>query len=193
VGVYYNRIYSNRAVADYSTANKGQIYLMHATGGCATCETMENIYVYNNTIYNNDDANSPTGERGGIIVEVGDDGDLLINNVLIKNNILDQNFTSDSDKGFELQVLDAGAGDITGLVLDYNDYYRSANTDYFIHYEGTDYAIAAFATYQSAKSQDTNSITSNPLVAADGSIPNSSPAKDSGIPVFTYAKWLRLG
>jgi hypothetical protein len=71
----------------------------------------------------------------------------------------------------------------TTSTLEFNNncYYRAAGT--MIFWKGTNYTLAQFTTYQSDTSQDTNSITSDPLFrsATDYRLQSSSPCIDSGI------------
>jgi len=108
--------------------------------------------IYNNVIYNN-------GYHGLYIDDRNDH--------IVKNNIFSGNTQQDIK-------VDAG---LTGVTFDNNCYYRASGN--IIHWQGTDYSIAQFATYQSASSQDVNSLAQDPLMTDPG---NGDFALQAGSP-----------
>ena len=96
--------------------------------------------------------------------------------VTAKNNIFDSTVS-----GICL-VVTAGAA-ASDLHLDYNCYYRP--TGVMITYDGTNYGLADFATYQAAKSQDADSIATEPLLtsATDFHLLSTSPCINAGVNV----------
>ena len=149
--IRYNKIHDNVwAGICLFYADSNQVYYNILYGNNTNSDTdmgqlnikdADNNEIYNNTIYN--------GGTYGIRLEGSGANDCSSN--LIKNNISQGNTSQD------LYVL----GTHTGLVLDYNCYYRTSGN--IIYYDDTNYTVATFSTYQTAKSQDANSITQDPL------------------------------
>ena len=97
--------------------------------------------IYNNTVYN-------TG--------ADDNGIHIINtntNCLVKNNIV---VVGAAD------AFSVAANSAAGTTSDNNCFRNTSGT--LVSWDGDTYALAQFATYQAAKSQDANSFTSDPLV-----------------------------
>lgn len=179
VTISYNLIYDNvgngwifRGIGVTQTTGQDQ---MHPGDG-----TISNIYILNNTIVGNDDADPGTNCSGIFISNSGVGKDIV--NCVVKNNISAYNFESSGVLGSNLRVNGAGMLDVT---LDYNLYWAVINSDNLINHTNDTYSLAQFATYQSEKSQDANSIAENPLVVDLGGndyhLTSNSPAKETGV------------
>lgn len=136
-----------------------------------TTGKVENATISNNTCFNNDTNNSYSGELFISYVE----------NSSIENNIF---YTNNDDK-----VLMVSTEPNPTLALNYNLYFSpSGSNDMVIEINNTEYN--EFSTYQTATSQDSNSVFVNPLFVnedlsnLDLHITASSPAIDSGNPAF---------
>ena len=162
----------------------GGIDVRQSTGGCATCTDLENINVYNNTIVDNDTTDA-SYYHTGLFFYCASDASFSVDGVHFKNNVVKDNYNS-STKGYELFVSYNTTPTVTDLVFDYNDYYRTSNTASFIRWRGTVYSMAQFATYQSASSQDTHSITTNPLLTSDYHLLHGSPCINAGTTISGF-------
>jgi hypothetical protein len=189
IQIYMNRCTGNTLNADQQYTN-GMIEIEQAIGGCGACLTLDTVNVYNNTISNNDDANSPTGNEAGVALVCADVAGHTFQNVNVKNNIVNENLESAGAYGWELYVSFGSNPTISNVTLANNDYYRDGNTDYFIYYDGNSYTYAQFSTpttgYQDAESQDANSIDDDPLFVSettDYHLQSGSPAKNTGVDV----------
>jgi hypothetical protein len=76
------------------------------------------------------------------------------------------------------------AGSAAGTTVDHNVFINTSGN--IVTYNGTNYALADFATYQAASGQDVHSTVSDPLFTTNGSnfmLQSGSPAIDGGIDV----------
>lgn len=132
---------------------------------------VETTTLSNNSCFNNDTANSYSGEMLITYVE----------NSIIENNVF---YTNNSEK-----VLYTSSTANPTLSLNYNVFYSpSGVNDIVIEINGTEYN--EFSSYQTGESQDANSLFANPLFVSTA-IPNPnlhlqsmSPAVDAGNPSF---------
>jgi parallel beta-helix repeat protein len=195
IDIYYNMIYQNVA-SKASTWYRSGILLNMSSGGPPSITGMDNIKIYNNLIAYNDDISGYTdkGDRAGITL--GTHGSFDLTNILCKNNIVYNNYTSAGTYGHELLTF-KGTGTLD-VTLNYNLYWRTSNTANFIEYDGTTYTTSQFATYQTAKSQDANSLASAPLFEngtglystdTDFRPLQTSPAIDAGTNVSLYTDY----
>jgi|GEM_PF-4125578 len=175
--VAYNLVYNSIFYEDQPSL-AGVLKLGNSTGGCTECTTATNIYFVNNTIYGID-AEDSTHSRGAIVIACADDGELACDHIYVENNIVYADMPSDTSGCWELMVYDPG-NRITDLYSDYNDWYRSQNTNNFIWFKGNAYSMSEFASYQSTENQDTHSFTSNPLLTSTYHLSRNSPCIDAG-------------
>jgi parallel beta-helix repeat protein len=193
VKVVGNKIYGNRAIADYKDSeNKSVISINQASGGCATCKEMDDIIIAHNTIADNDDLNSPTYTRNDLCLLVVNDAAHSLTNITIKNNIFYKNSESTGTIGYAFLTDLSGAATISGIDIDYNSWFRSSNNRIW-NYNGTGYSLSQIGDYRTASSQEAHSINTDPLLQTDLRLSNNSPAKDTGTPVFTYAEMVEMG
>jgi len=167
IQVYNNLIWKNIATVT-GQYWKGGIVIDESTGGPTDHKWIDNIKIYNNTITQNDDTSGDTtSAKGGIILHVTTSGPPYhyLENIDVKNNVVFQNYTSATTYGTELYV---STGTLTNVTLNYNCYWRTTNTANFISYGGSVYTTAQFSAYQAAKSQDANSLATDPLLANGG-------------------------
>jgi hypothetical protein len=157
-----------------------------SAGGPAAADSVDNIYIYYNTIYGNDDTSGDTahGDMAGITLHAS--GSYNLEGIIVKNNIVQDNYNTAGSIGHELYGV-KGTGSFVNVSLDYNNYYGTANTNYFIKWLGTTYTIAQWATYKSASSEDANSIITDPTLvnpggttAVDYKLQSSSPCINTG-------------
>jgi hypothetical protein len=186
VDIYANLCYGAQLNADMIYRG-GMIEIGQSTGGCGACNDLNTINIYNNTISNNDDSNSPAVPVGGIVFYCASAEGFTFRNINVKNNIINENMESAGANGWELYVTFGASCTASNIDLDYNDYYRDGNTNYFIYYDGNPYTYAQFDAYVSTESQDANSIDDDPLFkdAAndDYTIAENSPAYEQGVDV----------
>jgi hypothetical protein len=135
------------------------------SAGLVVNSNQDTVNIYNNTFANNDQ----TQTYAEIIVLNSS------TSVTVKNTIM---YNSNGKKAF-----DVGSGNT--VTSDYNFFYN--NTGTMISHTGDPYTQAQFSTYQSAKSQDANSYSADPLfanVSADNyNLQSSSTASDVGTDV----------
>jgi len=97
-------------------------------------------------------------------------------NFIAKNNIFR---STNDDSGYTLYV---ATGSTTDVILDYNDFYREL-ADYLFYWSGTTYST--LSNYQTASSQDSHSIASDPLfrnaAGGDFRLKWGSPCINAGI------------
>ena len=173
--IRFNKIYNNDNYGLTSQSSDGGLYHHNLIYG-NTLDAMrlsydlvddsdhsvpaENDSVYNNVIYTN---------AGGIFVNNYSTGHVIKNNIVYRY----------ANANFLIGV--AANGNAT---IDYNCYYGSDLTDAF-QYHGTDYST--LADWQTASSQDANSISSDPLFADaasnDFTLQSGSPAINAGVSV----------
>jgi len=153
VTAHHNYIYDN---------NRGAVNLINA-GGLVVNNNVSNIYVTQNTLYNNGD---PVGQRGGVAFG---QTNAVCDNIKFINNII-----STSTNPWDLYV-----NHCTNYTFNYNDYYNSRALS--VNYLGSTIAWAAYLT---ASSQDSDTIAEDPLFsntsADDYSLQISSPVIDNG-------------
>lgn len=123
-----------------------------------------NVYIYNNTIAENDDTSKGTPRQ----VEV----DIDVNALEFKNNIV---MSSTTDAGYYLMYFVAQSS----LSSDYNQYYGGDSSNPF-YYD----ANKTFTTWKTAISDDANSAEADPLftdyASDDFTLQSGSPAIDQG-------------
>ncbi len=131
----------------------------------------EQIYIYNNTLYNNDTENDYNGEMYLDYTE----------NTVIENNIF---YATNTEK-----VIFISNASNPGLHLDYNLYYSpSGGQDLVIEINGNEYN--EFSTYRNATGLDTHSAFADPMFVSVSSaspdlhILSVSPAVDTGNPNY---------
>jgi len=135
-------------------------------------ENLDEIYVYNNTFYGIN-PNLTTGES---LLYIG-----LGNGYVIKNNIFYNNVNSAINAVYSCMYISSTVGTITS---DYNLFYKSDPTGRFIHWKGTNYTMAQWATYKTASSQDAYSpAPADPLFysSTDYRLQLASPALHTGV------------
>lgn len=129
--------------------------------------TASGHYIYNNTLYQNDQG---TADAGEISTFTGDG--LAASSDTIENNIL----VGSAGK----HILQIQAGNTVGHMINHNDYYGGSATPF--GWGGTDYN---FANYEATSSQDSGSTNSNPLFVSTSTnnftLTSSSPAIDAGV------------
>jgi hypothetical protein len=135
--------------------------------------TMENINIFHNDFIvkdnwskNQRDNNNPSS--GGTALKFWSSFNATISNYNIKNNIV-----YGADKYFLEKLTSLETGIIN---IDYNDYYGSAT----FSWGGVDYNLN---DYQTATSQDSHSISSDPLLTADYHLKSGSPCINAGVEV----------
>jgi hypothetical protein len=179
ITVTYN-IIRDMAVSVDNTVGAYGIQVAQSTGGVAPY-TIDTVYIAHNVIKNNDDATNPNnGRRIGLYIRCSNSTGYSITDLIVENNIIYNNFTSCGSYGKTMRLSDPGLGAYPNLDINYNSYFQDANTSYFIDYLGTVYTTAQFSTYQTASSQDANSITDDPLLKSDGKILATSPCVNKG-------------
>jgi len=187
INVYNNILVNNRAIADFAESkNIAPITVQQLTGGCETCTELDDIFIYNNTVANNDDTNSPTYRRGDVLIAVANAA-YTLSDIKIKNNIFYKNCANCGDVGYALNTDFGAAATVSGIDIDYNSWYRTANTGKIFIWGGTGYSLAQFADYKTASSQDAHSIVLDPLLTSAYGLQGNSPAKDAGAVLYTYA------
>jgi hypothetical protein len=114
----------------------------------------------------------------------------------IYNNLLIHTGTMAASKviAFELSRMTQGATDIATFDNKF-DYNLAYGMDKWVQVEDdgayTNYTLTEYkATYAN---QNQNSKNTNPLLRADYSIPDNSPAATGGDPQLTYAQWIAAG
>ena len=176
----YGIVMNNGATTTADTGFSGGIALVNANGS-----GMNNIDIYNTDVYGNSGAASSNSNKQGGLVIYKEFTAANAAPITIKNNIICENITND------LQIYE-NTGVLSGLTLDYNDYYRTSGTS--IIYDGTSYdyqhitgASSGYYTYDTSKGA--HSISSNPLftngsgsysLATDFELQSTSPAIGAG-------------
>jgi len=147
--IRYNQIYDityGNAIAFATGCDNNEIYynLIWDTVNGITIRGVTTVcdgtLIYNNVIYSTTDAS----------IQFTNDN----TNAIVKNNIVDM-----AGAG---KVLHVSAGSASGVTSDYNVWRNTSGT--LVSWDGDDYTLAQFATYQAAKSQDASSLTSDPLM-----------------------------
>jgi hypothetical protein len=143
----YNHSYDNRTGINLTGGSYGAIYynlfITNSSGGIILWDIDGgNTTAYNNTVYQN---NTNSG--------------IYINSVTAPCTVTIQNNISYNGGTGKALTEESGVDEIL-LTLDNNCYFTDSGS--LVEWEGTSYAIAQFSTYQSASSEDANSIAQNP-------------------------------
>jgi len=139
---------------------------------------VESVTIQNNTCFNNDTQNNYQGEMMISYTE----------NSTIENNIF---YTSNTDR--VLFTVENGAN---SLSFDYNLFYTSSGADnVVIYWNGVEYET--FTGYQTATSQSTHALFSDPLfldisASQDLHLQAASPARNSGNPTLQVSDGLDM-
>jgi hypothetical protein len=162
----------------------------------------DNTYENTAEIYNNF---SLLNIKRGLIVHSNNGSVVVNNNYIIDNEISGGNGNVEFTGGANLvgcvfknnvisssnQTLLYVATD-TVPTLNYNCYYRAVGQ--MISHTGNAYTLAQFAAYQAAKSQDANSIATNPLVNSTTYYPNyNSPLINVGDSTYKTGLYIDSG
>ena len=146
--------------------------------GCS----IDGLYIYNNTFINCSAGGWAKNQYfanayGGGIGLYSIKG--TVNNYIIKNNLVfsDETDITATHKARCLFTGGAGIPD-EDIVFDNNLYYRADGE--MIYFEGATYTSAQFSDYQTAKSQDANSISADPLLTSDYMLKAGSPCLGTG-------------
>jgi hypothetical protein len=135
-------------------------------------EDVDECYVYNNTFHG---VNlSLTGTHALLSMSTNA-------NAVIENNIFYNNSNSATTTTFACLYFSATAGTATS---DYNLFYNTDASSRFLHWDGTTYTTAQWATYKTASSQDAHSPTpADPLFysSSDYRLQLGSPAYHTGV------------
>jgi parallel beta-helix repeat protein len=153
VTAHNNSVYDN---------NRGAVNLANA-GGLVINNPAEDIYVANNTLYNNGYSG---GQRGGFTLGQTDD---TCDNIKFFNNIV-----STSTNPWDLYI-----NHCANYTFDYNNYYNTRALS--VYYTGS---TINWASYLATSLQDANTITDDPVFTDTGSddytLQETSPDIDSG-------------
>lgn len=184
--VQYNLITGNSLPSVASPSGYfGFLQVSQNTGGCSLCCAIDNVRVENNTIANNDDTNSPIGQRGAIYLNAADVAGFSFINVYVGNNIVYNNLESAGNVGWDLKVAIGGSVTVTSLVLSNNCYFKTLNMNYSINWNGTTYTLDEIPIYKVAQKQDVDSINVNPMfvdvLREDFRLSDQSACIDTGI------------
>jgi parallel beta-helix repeat protein len=168
VTISYNTVYGNMGVGIAMTPpshNATVVYnVVYGNGSALTNEggiSVNDDYgslIANNTVYNNYGQGFVLWNTSSI-------------NTTVKNNIFQANGTT------EIEV----STSVTGWLSDYNDYYHPAGGSSYMNWLLTGYT---FSGWQSASSQDANSLGSNPMLnnpsGGDFTLQSGSAAINAG-------------
>ena len=121
-----------------------------------------NLYIYNNTFYNNRDVN----------ISIDDHGSVGVKNIQIMNNI---SYNSNGAPGLKV-----GSRDAAQVSEDYNLWYSTDGRP--ISWQGDRYSVAEF---HAATLHATHSIEADPMFVSSGKhqIALTSPAIDRGLTI----------
>jgi parallel beta-helix repeat protein len=172
--VYRNEIYnciqpgitiSSETASSYSSNNFIYNNVIYGCGGgillgrfdTAPDIRSKNNFIYNNTCYGN-------GIYSELLIEDSSNYETIKNNVFYETN---------STRA----VLTVYSGGETGLILDYNCYYRTGGSSYIFSYLGE---VKSFAEIQ-ALGYEANGKRTDPLLTSDYHLQRTSPCIDAGV------------
>lgn len=143
---------------------------------CMECPTMRNVYVYNNTFYENNSADGYLGYSYGVYA----DQDSTNFRAYIKNNIFYTTYANDSGGTGALVVM-YGLNS-THFICDYNLFYRINNTVRTHLINGTSYYMNTIGSLPN-NWEDNCPTPSNPLFVSptDLHLQSGSPARYVGV------------
>ncbi|HZK71858.1 MAG TPA: right-handed parallel beta-helix repeat-containing protein, partial [Clostridia bacterium] len=190
VDVSYNVIANNLSPAGaVSPYYMFGIQVNLSTGGPAALKTVEDVNIYNNTLFNNQSAVSGTDKRGGLQIYCANSSDYTLKNIYVKNNIVYNNFSAINSNGYELLNSPGVNCTLNNINFNNNLYYRDQNINNTV-YSTTAYDLShvvggGTGFYSYDKLQDNNSLTTNPLFtsSSDSHLTNLSPAINAGTEV----------
>jgi hypothetical protein len=167
----WNGIQLNNTHADDAIVYRNLIKNTKAgsTNGDIWIYIADDVHIYNNTLANG----------GGDGIKVSSFGVTACDNLLIKNNIVY------NPTGYCLNVSAGTVSNGTGIVIDYNCYWKDGVDPDMWSWGGTVYKKSEFATYQTVSGQDTHSIVADPLFVdeTDYLLDDGSPCINTGIDV----------
>jgi len=189
---YFTQIY-DEAITFQGSGNNAEVYNVNIKNNIfknnhwvfhwwlsGTGTSFDNVYFEHNTCIDSGSWGSVAAQRGTIepdFIKLDSTNVATITNFFIRNNIFYQNnFTAGS------VILRMDDTETDNCTFDYNAYYQSDDTIMF-WFNHVSYKMSTFANYQSTQSQDTNSITLNPLLNSDYTLQSASLCIDAGADV----------
>lgn len=176
----YNNYMGSSEVATPTSMNSW-VFMQTTSGGHHT-----NVNIYNNILWL-----GPGGESANPFINIQADTAYIYNNTVvgggnsgagclgvnigtyhIKNNIC-------KETGYSLAAFAAGAS----IDSDYNDYYRASGLSFYDPYGSPNSGIITLAQWAQNHSGDSHSISTNPNLNSNYSLPSGSVAIDKGTPL----------
>lgn len=182
-----NTVVSNLYFRNNIITNCEMSFEFWYSGGATA--TVNNVYVEHNTCLNagsgwgHNQRSDPLGHHVNIY-----NNSATTTNFYIRNNI----FYESADTGANVRWL--YPADVSDFIFDYNCFYESSGTVAMINNGGSNYTMAQFANYQTATSQDSNSIATDPKVVNTYLLSPDSPCINAGTDVgidFDYRNYPR--
>jgi hypothetical protein len=163
---FYNNIFVKSSWNGLIPDNRGEAIRVYKT----TTTYPKNVNILNNVFLN--------GTDPAILLEVNN-ANMPLGTVNISNNIIANN---DADNGYQLFLSEISAHNVGNQIVRNNLLYKSGVTN-LIDDDGVGTSIDS---YESANSNASNNITSNPLLDDDFYPSSISPCLDAGMPPYSH-------